>query len=392
LNRYVYDWIAVMPAARHNPMLELAAIGAVAATAFAAAYFSRSPAASRADHGKTSPLGPSEHQPLAVQHVRSMEPGRGRGATSPWQMPWAAWKDIFIRTYEEMNNDRLLALAAGVVFYSLLAMFPAVTAGVSLYGLFADARVLSEHLTNIAGIIPAGAVQIVGDQITRIVQTGGARLTLGFIFGLGLALWSANAGMKAMFDALNVIYDEEEKRGFIKLNIVSLTFTICAIAVALLLASGVLVAPILFSYFGMDTWGEVILAYGRWPLMFLVTLTLFAMLYRFGPSRTAPQWRWLSVGGVLGSVVWLIGSAAFSYYLANFGNYDATYGSLGAAVGLMMWMWLSVIVILLGAELNSEVEHQTAKDTTLGVPKPMGTRGAVMADTVGAARTSLKTP
>jgi membrane protein len=198
--------------------------------------------------------------------------------------------------------------------------------------------------------------------------------------------------MKAMFDALNVIYDEEEKRGFIKLNIVSLTFTICAIAVALLLASGVLVAPILFSYFGMDTWGEVILAYGRWPLMFLVTLTLFAMLYRFGPSRTAPQWRWLSVGGVLGSVVWLIGSAAFSYYLANFGNYDATYGSLGAAVGLMMWMWLSVIVILLGAELNSEVEHQTAKDTTLGVPKPMGTRGAVMADTVGAARTSLKTP
>jgi membrane protein len=198
-------------------------------------------------------------------------------------------------------------------------------------------------------------------------------------------LWSANAGMKAIMDALNVVYDEKEKRGFINLNLVSLAFTIGGIIAALLAVGAVVVLPVVLSYIGLSGIGEILLRLLRWPLLLAVIVIGLAVLYRIGPSRREARWQWLSVGSVFAALAWLISSALLSWYLSNFANYDATYGSLGAGIGLMMWMWISSIVILFGAELNAEIEHQTARDSTVQGEKPLGARGAAMADTVGAA-------
>jgi membrane protein len=317
------------------------------------------------------------------QRGRAKQSGRGRHATSPWQIPWAGWKDILWRTYGQIGDDRLLAVAAGVVFYGLLAIFPAVTAFVSLYGLFAKASTISDHLSLAAGFIPSGGVEIIQEQINRITAKGDARLSLAFAFSLGLALWSANAGMKAVIDALNVTYNEKEKRGFIKLNLISLALTGGAILSLLVALGSIVVLPLMLSSFGLGGWTETLLRFSRWPVLFCLVVFGLAVLYRFGPSRESPRWEWLSVGSVTAAIAWLVGSALLSWYLANFANYDATYGSLGAAIGMMIWMWMSSIVILVGAELNSEIEHQTAQDSTTGHEKPLGQRGAAMADTVG---------
>ena len=189
--------------------------------------------------------------------------------------------------------------------------------------------------------------------------------------------------MKAIIDALNVVYDEKEKRGFFALNATSLGFTVGGL-VGILIAIGlVIAAPIILASIGLDGSTEAVVKYGRWPALALILLLGLAVLYRFAPSRAKPQWRWISVGSIAGTVTWIIGSAALSYYLANYAGYDDTYGSLGAAIGLMMWMWMSTIVVLFGAELNSEIEHQTAEDSTGDGNKPMGTRGAQAADTIG---------
>ena len=327
----------------------------------------------------------STDEPRGVQHDRASEDARGRRASAPWQIPCAGWKDIFWRTYGQIGEDRLLAVAAGVVFYGLLALFPAVTAFVSLYGLFAKASTINEHLSLVSGLMPGGGVEIIQEQVNRIAAKGETKLGFAFAFGLALALWSANAGMKALIDALNVIYDEKEKRGFIKLNFVSLVLTAGGLLAILTAVGAIVVLPVVLSFVGLGGWTETLLRLLRWPVLVFVVILGLAMLYRFGPSRERPRWEWLSVGSVLAAVAWLASSALLSWYLANFANYDATYGSLGAAIGLMMWMWMSSIVILFGAELNSEIEHQTARDSTTGGERPLGQRGAAMADTVGAA-------
>ncbi|MEJ0078014.1 MAG: YihY/virulence factor BrkB family protein [Alphaproteobacteria bacterium] len=316
-----------------------------------------------------------------------MQSGRGRGADSPTTIPSRGWKDIFWRTYEDISGHRLLMIAAGVVFYAMLAVVPAITALVSIYGLFAKASTINEHLSFIASVMPGTAYELVRDQITRIAGNNDGKLTFAFIFGLGLALWSANAGMKSIFDALNVVYDEDEKRGFIKLNAISLTFTLCAVLALLTAVAAVVALPLVLQYLGLaedrQTW---LLALLRWPALFVLVMLGLALLYRFGPSRRDAKWRWVTPGSIFASFAWLAISALFSLYLSKFTDYNATYGSLGAVIGLMMWIWLSVIVILIGAELNAEIEHQTARDTTEGGGKPLGARGAVMADTVGEAK------
>jgi len=334
----------------------------------------------------------SSDEPRVVEHNRAHEPGRGRRADAPWQIPWRGWKDILWRTYHQIGEARLLAVAAGVVFYGLLALFPALTAIVSLYGLFANASTITDHLSMAAGILPDGAIDVIREQVARLVSKGDARLGFGFILGLGIALWSANAGMKAIIDALNVVYDEKEKRGFIKLNLVSLVFTLAAIAVLLLALSAVVVLPLLLAWLGFATVTASVIQYARWPALLVLVIFGLALIYRFGPSRRQARWQWLSVGSVFASVAWLGSSALLSWYLGSFANYGATYGSLGAAIGMMMWMWISAIVILFGAQLNSEIEHQTARDSTVEHDKPLGARGAVMADTVGAAAYQASTP
>jgi membrane protein len=325
-------------------------------------------------------------QPISAQLSRAKEEGRGRRATAPWRIPWRGWKDILWRVYASVNDNRLLAVAAGVVFYSLLAIFPAIAAFVSLYGLIADASTIASHLSLAAGIFPAGAVDILHEQITRLTAKNDAKLGLGFITGLAVALWSANAGMKGIIDALNVVYDEKEKRSFVRLNLLSLLFTLVAILSLMIALAAVVVAPIVFSAVGLSSLLSRAIAVLRWPLLLVLAALALAAIYRYGPSRTEARWQWLSVGSVAAAIGWLLSSVLFSWYIAHFGAYNATYGSLGAAVGMMMWMWISAIVILLGGELNAEIEHQTAHDSTIGAEKPLGERGAVMADTIGAAR------
>jgi membrane protein len=328
----------------------------------------------------------SRQEGMQTQIERASEPGRGRRAASPIQIPWNGWKDIFWRTVNQTSEDRLLAIAAGVVFYSLLALFPAVTALVSCYGLFAKPDSINDHLSFLQDVMPSEAYSIVQDQISRVIAKGQAGLSLGFAAGLLLALWSANAGMKALMDALNIVNEEKEKRSFIRLNLVSLAFTVAGIFAVLAAVGAVVVAPLLLSPVGLAGVTAEVVRFARWPALAAAMLLGLSVLYRYGPSRRAAKWQWISLGAVFATLTWFVGSTALSYYFANFANYNATYGSLGAAIGTMMWMWMSAIVILFGAELNSEIEHQTARDTTVGIEKPLGARGATMADTVGTAQ------
>jgi membrane protein len=301
----------------------------------------------------------SADEPQLVQHARAQEPGRGRHANAPWQIPWRGWKDILWRTYQQIGEDRLFAVAAGVVFYGLLAIFPALTALVSLYGLFAKASTINDHLSLIGGFVPGGAVDIIREQITRLVSKGDAKLGFGFVIGLAVALWSANAGMKAIIDALNVVYEEKEKRGFIKLNLVSLAFTLAALASMLIALGAVVIVPLFLSQIGLGSITESLVQVLRWPALLILIIVALAVIYRFAPSRREPRWQWISVGSVVAAVAWLASSALLSWYISNFANYDATYGSLGAAIGLMTWMWMSAIIVLCGAELDSEIERRT---------------------------------
>ena len=340
-------------------------------------------------------LGPEPANPPGRPRARSDEKapeldalssGRGRHAQSPAGIPAKGWKDIVWRTYEQINEDRLLAVAAGVVFYGLLALFPAITALVSSYALFADVKTVNDHITFLSEFLPQGTFSIVQEQVARVLSKGELKLGGTFLASLLLAIWSANGGVKAIIDALNVVYDEKEKRGFFKLNAVSLAFTVAGVAGILTAIGLVVAAPLILSMIGLQSSTDLLIRYGRWPLLAVLLLLGLAVLYRYAPSRRSPKWRWISVGSVVATFTWMIGSGLLSYYLANFGNYDATYGSLGAAIALMIWMWMSTIVVLFGAELNSEIEHQTAADSTTGLEKPLGSRGAKMADTLGVSR------
>jgi len=306
--------------------------------------------------------------------------GAGAGADAPQDIPTRGWLSIARRTYAEIGRDRVLAVAAGVTFYALLALFPAVTAFVSLYGLVADRGAIVGHLAAIEGFLPGGATDILRDQIMRIAEGGETKLGFAFAFGLGLALWSANAGVKAIFDALNVAYGEEEKRGFVRLNLTSLTFTIAIIVFLLLAIGATAVAPMVLNFMPLGAAAGWVVAIGRWPALVAVLVLGLSMLYRFGPSRNEAKWSWVSPGALVASVGWLLGSLLFSWYVANFEDYNKTYGALGAVIGLLTWLWLSMTIVLVGAELNSETERQTLRDTTKGPPKPMGLRGADAAD------------
>lgn len=312
------------------------------------------------------------------------ENGRGRLARSPREIDAQGWKDILWRVFNEIGNDRLLAVAAGVTFYALLAIFPAIGAFVSLYGLVNDPATVEQHLQLLYGVIPSGGVEIIGEQLKRVSVQGGGALGFGFVFGLGVALWSANAGVKALFDALNVVYNERETRSFVKLNLVALTFTFGAIIFLGLTISAMIVVPIAIEFVGLTNATEGWLQFLRWPLMLLVSCGAIAVLYRYGPSRERAKWRWVTWGSLIAGAAWLGVSGGFSWYVANFGSYNETYGSLGAAIGFMTWIWISSAIILIGAEINAEMEHQTRHDTTTGPDLPQGDRGAVVADTLGA--------
>jgi membrane protein len=266
-----------------------------------------------------------------------------------------SWKGILGRTYQRFNDDRLLATAAGVVFFGLLAVFPAVTALVSFYGLFADPSTIGANLQTLSLMLPEGSFQIVQDQIARVLAKGNASLGGAFLFGLAFALWSANAGVKAIIDALNVVHEVREQRSFLKLNLLSLAFTSGGIAALLLMVSAVVAFPLALNHLGLAPESQVVVSLARWPLISAMLLVALGLLYRFGPCRVAPRWELFTGGTLAAASLWIAGSAALSWYLSNFGDYNATYGSLGAAIGLMTWMWMSATIVLLGAELNAVI-------------------------------------
>jgi len=307
---------------------------------------------------------------------------QGRDAETPGEIPSGGWWSIAKRVATETSNDRVMTEAAGITFYALLSLFPSLTALVSIYGLFADRATIQSHLADLSGFLPEGGMSIINEQLERLVSSPQQALGFGAIFGLLAALWSANQGTKALMDALNIVYEEEEKRGFVYRTLLSLGMTLGALIFVIVALAGVIVVPVVLNFLWLGEGVETIISLARWPILLIAITVLLAVLYRYGPSRQPARWRWVSYGGIFAAVAWVIVSAGFTFYVSRFGNYDATYGSLGAVIGFMTWIWLSSIVVLIGAELNAEMEHQTARDTTTGPEKQMGNRGAEMADTV----------
>jgi membrane protein len=326
------------------------------------------------------------NRPLGQGDRLRLDDRRGRSAEGPSEMPALGWKDILLRVYNSISDDRILANAAGVTYYALLALFPGIAAVVSIYGLFADPNSIISHVDTMAGFAPGGAIDVIREQLTRLSAQGSTTLGVSFIVSLVISLWSANSGIKALFDSLNVVYEEEEKRSFIRLNAVTLTFTVATIAFLLVALACVVAFPVMLNHLPAPGVTGRLLNIARWPILSVLVAIGLTLIYRYGPSRTEPWWQWITWGGAFAAVIWLAASALFSWYAANFGSFNKTYGSLGAIIGFMTWMWLSIIVVLLGAKLNTEIEHQTARESTVGVPKPLGSRGAKMADTIGAAQ------
>jgi membrane protein len=272
------------------------------------------------------------------------------------------WWETTKRTYTEFADDRVLLIAAGITFYGLLALFPALTALVSIAGIIIDPNTITGQLRSLDGVVPEAALQIVGDQMQRIASQPANHLSLAFVTGLAIALWSANNGIKAMFEGLNVVYDTKEDRSFLRLNAVSLIFTLGAITTIITALGAIVVVPAVLAFVGLQGASGTLIDVGRWPLLFGIIILGIGLLYRFGPSRTPPQWRWVSVGSVLAAVLWVAGSALFSWYVSNFSSYNETYGSLGAVIAFMVWIWISASIVLLGAELNAELERQNGRD------------------------------
>lgn len=308
---------------------------------------------------------------------------RGRESTRPQDIPKPGWRDILLRTKNQISKDNVDLVAAGVALYGLLAIFPAIAALVSIYGLIADPAQVQQQLGSASGLIPGGAQSILGDQMHRVSSGSTGALSVATAVSIILAFWSASKGTKAFMAAMNIAYDEDERRGFIKLNLVAFALTLFVILLAILALIFIVAAPAFLGNVGLGPTVKWLITFLRWPVIALVFIFALAVLYCFAPSRDRPQWRWVSPGSVAAVVLWLIASIAFSAYVRNFGTYNETYGSLGAAAAMIVWFWLSAYVVILGAELNSEMERQTRRDTTAGKREPLGERGAHAADTVG---------
>lgn len=320
-----------------------------------------------------------------VKSLEAAEPGRGRSADRPEGIPAKGLRDVFWRVVSEISEERVLLIAAGVSFYLLLALFPALGALVSLYGFFADPFDIGEHMIVLDELLPPGSYSLIADQLQALTTQKTATLSLGFFGGLIVSVWSAANGIAALFDAMNVAYGEREKRSIVRRTLLCLAFTVAALLFAIVLIIAVGVIPAVLAYLWVDRWVEVVTRVARWPaILFLATIGT-VLIYRYGPSRERAKLRWLNWGAVFSTLLWIAASWLFSFYLENFANYNATYGALGALVGLMMWVWISVAILLIGALLNAELEHQTAVDSTTGEPQPMGERGAYVADTLGKA-------
>ena len=313
----------------------------------------------------------------------------GRGARQPLHIPWAGWKRVIRRTVSEMISDRIGLAAAGCAFYATLALFPAISTLVSLYGLAFDPNTVEPQLRVLRDLLPRPAFQLISERVHTLVTQPRGTLTIGLIVGLLITLWSASAATKSMIAALNIAYEEQETRSLLRYHATALSMTLCgitgaAMAVALLVFLPAVLdfIPSHFGFRAVEEGTQRLIQLGGPVVMLLFVGAAFSLLYRFGPSRRGAGWQWVTPGSLLATVLWLLASVAFSFYVGHFASYDATYGPLGAVVGIMMWFFVTAYVVLLGAELNAELELQTAMDSTTGQPRPIGRRGAYVADHV----------
>jgi membrane protein len=327
--------------------------------------------------------GPSAGHQTDPRAVASDD--RGRGADTPQEIPAKGWKDIAKRTGKEVKADQVPLLAAGVAFYVLLALFPAIIAGVSIYGLVADPQTVRDQINRLAETLSPETATLIGQQVQQVTSSAGGALGLATVIGILTALWSASSGMKALITGVNLAYDETEGRKFVKLRGLSILMTLGAmvlLGVALALIVGFPAVP--------DSWPTVLqwtAAVLRFVLLAVLLMAGLAALYRYAPDRDKPKWSWSSPGSVVATLLWVLASVGFSIYVNAFGNYNKTYGALAGVIILMFWLYLTAFVVLVGAELNAEMELQTAKDTTAGPEQPLGERDAHAADHVAEAPT-----
>ncbi|RZL84334.1 MAG: YihY/virulence factor BrkB family protein [Sphingomonas sp.] len=309
---------------------------------------------------------------------------RGRTARQFWEIPKAGWRDIAVRTWKETGDDNISLLAAGVAFYSFLAFVPMLAAIVLVYGIVADPADVAGHFEALTRILPTDAAKIVADQMKSMTETPVTRSTVGLIIAILLAIYGAMRGATSVIGALNVTYDERETRNFLRTTGLSFAFTLGAVLVAIIAMLAISAMSLIGTVIHLPAFAAPLVTGGLWLGTALVASALVAVVYRYGPDRQDARWTWLTPGAVFASVVALLATFLFGLYVSHFAGYNATYGALGAVVSFLMWLYVTAFVVLLGAELNAEIERQTAKDTTTGPDAPMGERGATMADTTAA--------
>lgn len=316
----------------------------------------------------------------------------GRDATRPFSIPLKGWWQVAQRVWSESARDNLPVVAAGCAFYALFAVFPALSALIALYGLTTDPASIDQQFSMLSSVLPPQAYDVVITQIRHVAETSNRSLGWGLAFSLGLALWSVSNLTQAMFAALNIAYEEPERRTLLRFYLSTFAFAVLGMLSGALMLFAIVYVPLLFAYTGYSAAFERVVTVMRWPLLALVVLAFLALLYRYGPCRRTAKWRWVSVGSLFATALWLAASAGFSFYVAHFANYDRTYGSLGAVIVLLFWLYISFYIVLLGAEINAELELQTAQDTTRGQARPPGKRGAFVADHVAGGADGIRRP
>jgi membrane protein len=306
----------------------------------------------------------------------------GIHAEKPSQIPWGGWKQIVKRAWAENKADNMPIIGGGVAFFGFLSIFPGLIALISIYGLVASPETVARQVESLSAQLPDEAAALIGQQLKSIVDNSGGALTVSLVVSILAALWSASGGIGNLITAVNIAYDEVETRNFIKLRATSLALTLGAIAFVLVAFGLLAVVPALISALPLGVVGTVLAQIVRWGLLLAMFAGSLAVIYRVAPDRDAPRLRWVSLGAVVVTVLWAIVSVGFALYVNNFGSYDKTYGAIAGVIVLMLWLYLTCYLVLFGAEINSEAEHQTAHDTTTGEPQPMGIRDAKVADTL----------
>jgi membrane protein len=316
---------------------------------------------------------------------------RGRSARHPQEIPARGWRDILARVRTEIGSDHVSLVSAGLAMYALLAVFPGLTAAFAIYGIFASPSEVLEHMQRFSGILPPGTWELFNRQLQTLARQAHGSLSITAGAGILIALWGARAGMSALMVATNIAYAEAEKRGFIKQTLLSLAFTLGAIVAFLLVLAIGVVLPIALAVLGTSEWVQWLITALRWVALWATAALGLAVLYRYAPSRRPARWHWVLWGSAIGAALWIIVSVGFAFYVRTFATYGKTYGALGGVIVLLMWFYLSSLTLVIGAEINAEMERQTKRDTTEGAEKPLGKRGAFAADTVGPTAEHAKT-